>query len=197
MNWKRNMLTDSGGFQMVSLLHLAKITEVSPSYFVLFCWFGRRRELRFSRPVMAVSCYSPQKNQLKCRTKSARFVSSPFQFLWFFYLDDTGHHYGFGRRRSYPDDRVCFCKRAFPFYWNHPRRTEIAWQRPQTEQCDGSIDVCCLFLLESRMISDFFQALLLIVAPTIKTSLALFKVSLHPCRNPPFPHHDNSKRSQR
>jgi tRNA-guanine transglycosylase len=27
MNWKRNMLTDSGGFQMVSLLKLAKITE--------------------------------------------------------------------------------------------------------------------------------------------------------------------------
>lgn len=28
MNWKRNILTDSGGFQMVSLLKLAKITEV-------------------------------------------------------------------------------------------------------------------------------------------------------------------------
>ncbi len=27
MNWKRNMLTDSGGFQMVSLLKLARITE--------------------------------------------------------------------------------------------------------------------------------------------------------------------------
>lgn len=27
MNWKRALLTDSGGFQMVSLLHLAKITE--------------------------------------------------------------------------------------------------------------------------------------------------------------------------
>ncbi len=27
MNWKRNILTDSGGFQMVSLLKLAKITE--------------------------------------------------------------------------------------------------------------------------------------------------------------------------
>ena len=27
MNWRRGMLTDSGGFQMVSLLHLAEITE--------------------------------------------------------------------------------------------------------------------------------------------------------------------------
>lgn len=27
MNWDRNILTDSGGFQMVSLLHLAEITE--------------------------------------------------------------------------------------------------------------------------------------------------------------------------
>lgn len=29
MNWKNNLLTDSGGFQMVSLLKLAEITEVS------------------------------------------------------------------------------------------------------------------------------------------------------------------------
>lgn len=28
MNWKRNILTDSGGFQMVSLLKLANVTEV-------------------------------------------------------------------------------------------------------------------------------------------------------------------------
>lgn len=28
MNWPRNLLTDSGGFQMVSLLQLAEITEV-------------------------------------------------------------------------------------------------------------------------------------------------------------------------
>ena len=27
MNWKNNLLTDSGGFQMVSLLKLAVITE--------------------------------------------------------------------------------------------------------------------------------------------------------------------------
>jgi len=27
MNWKRALLTDSGGFQMVSLLHLAEIRE--------------------------------------------------------------------------------------------------------------------------------------------------------------------------
>ena len=27
MNWKQNLLTDSGGFQMVSLLKLAYITE--------------------------------------------------------------------------------------------------------------------------------------------------------------------------
>jgi tRNA-guanine family transglycosylase len=29
MNWKRGILTDSGGFQMVSLLKLAHISEVS------------------------------------------------------------------------------------------------------------------------------------------------------------------------
>jgi queuine tRNA-ribosyltransferase len=28
MNWNKNLLTDSGGFQMVSLLKLAEITEV-------------------------------------------------------------------------------------------------------------------------------------------------------------------------
>ena len=28
MNWPRGLLTDSGGFQMVSLLKLAEITEV-------------------------------------------------------------------------------------------------------------------------------------------------------------------------
>ncbi len=27
MNWSNNLLTDSGGFQMVSLLKLARITE--------------------------------------------------------------------------------------------------------------------------------------------------------------------------
>jgi queuine tRNA-ribosyltransferase len=27
MSWPRNLLTDSGGFQMVSLLELAEITE--------------------------------------------------------------------------------------------------------------------------------------------------------------------------
>jgi len=27
MNWKRNLLTDSGGFQMVSLSKLSKVTE--------------------------------------------------------------------------------------------------------------------------------------------------------------------------
>jgi queuine tRNA-ribosyltransferase len=27
MHWNRSLLTDSGGFQMVSLLHLAEITE--------------------------------------------------------------------------------------------------------------------------------------------------------------------------
>ena len=31
MNWKRALLMDSGGFQMVSLLKLAEITEVSHS----------------------------------------------------------------------------------------------------------------------------------------------------------------------
>ncbi|EDQ92416.1 uncharacterized protein MONBRDRAFT_4956 [Monosiga brevicollis MX1] len=32
MNWKRSVLTDSGGFQMVSLLHLAEITEHGVSF---------------------------------------------------------------------------------------------------------------------------------------------------------------------
>lgn len=35
MNWNRNILTDSGGFQMVSLLKLAKITEV-----IFTTWLG-------------------------------------------------------------------------------------------------------------------------------------------------------------
>ena len=35
MNWKRNILTDSGGFQMVSLIKLANITEVRLKYSVL------------------------------------------------------------------------------------------------------------------------------------------------------------------
>jgi len=29
MRWKRGLLTDSGGFQMVSLLKLSQVTEVS------------------------------------------------------------------------------------------------------------------------------------------------------------------------
>ena len=32
MNWRRNILTDSGGFQMVSLLQLAEITEEGVSF---------------------------------------------------------------------------------------------------------------------------------------------------------------------
>ncbi|EZA50132.1 hypothetical protein DMN91_000702 [Ooceraea biroi] len=32
MNWKRALLTDSGGFQMVSLLHLAEITEAGVKF---------------------------------------------------------------------------------------------------------------------------------------------------------------------
>jgi queuine tRNA-ribosyltransferase catalytic subunit len=32
MGWKRNILTDSGGFQMVSLLKLAQITEVGVEF---------------------------------------------------------------------------------------------------------------------------------------------------------------------
>lgn len=35
MNWKRNLLTDSGGFQMVSLLKLAEITEEGNFFFLL------------------------------------------------------------------------------------------------------------------------------------------------------------------
>ena len=63
MNWKRALLTDSGGFQMVSLLKLAEITEegvkfrspyddsecmLTPEHSmkiqvceILFCFFGR------------------------------------------------------------------------------------------------------------------------------------------------------------
>ena len=40
MSWNKNILTDSGGFQMVSLLKLAEITEVLPLLFdalVIFC----------------------------------------------------------------------------------------------------------------------------------------------------------------
>jgi queuine tRNA-ribosyltransferase len=36
MNWKRNILTDSGGFQMVSLLKLSNITEVECLLFFFF-----------------------------------------------------------------------------------------------------------------------------------------------------------------
>ena len=32
MNWPRNLLTDSGGFQMVSLLQLASITEAGVTF---------------------------------------------------------------------------------------------------------------------------------------------------------------------
>jgi queuine tRNA-ribosyltransferase len=39
MNWKRNILTDSGGFQMVSLLKLAKITEVCVHFLPLFLFY--------------------------------------------------------------------------------------------------------------------------------------------------------------
>lgn len=43
MNWKRNILTDSGGFQMVSLLKLANITEVILSnYNLVLIYLGRR-----------------------------------------------------------------------------------------------------------------------------------------------------------
>ncbi len=38
MNWKRGLLTDSGGFQMVSLLDLAEITEV-PLLKTFLIWF--------------------------------------------------------------------------------------------------------------------------------------------------------------
>ncbi|XP_047173616.1 queuine tRNA-ribosyltransferase catalytic subunit 1-like [Vigna umbellata] len=36
MNWQRGLLTDSGGFQMVSLLHLADITEKGVTFQVFF-----------------------------------------------------------------------------------------------------------------------------------------------------------------
>ena len=46
MNWSRGMLTDSGGFQMVSLLKFAKITEEGVTFqspydgesVCLMCW---------------------------------------------------------------------------------------------------------------------------------------------------------------
>jgi len=40
MNWRNNLLTDSGGFQMVSLLALAEITEEG----VKVSWFIERFE---------------------------------------------------------------------------------------------------------------------------------------------------------
>ena len=35
MNWNRNLLTDSGGFQMVSLSKLADVTEVRENFFIV------------------------------------------------------------------------------------------------------------------------------------------------------------------
>lgn len=42
MNWKRALLTDSGGFQMVSLLDLAEITEEG---------------VKFKSPYNGTTCY--------------------------------------------------------------------------------------------------------------------------------------------
>jgi tRNA-guanine family transglycosylase len=36
MKWNRGMLTDSGGFQMVSLMKLSEVTEVRPLHLCCF-----------------------------------------------------------------------------------------------------------------------------------------------------------------
>lgn len=68
MNWKRGLLTDSGGFQMVSLLKLANITEVSrlfSSYFLIWC---RKECASFLHMMGARWCWL-QNSPCKFRTK--------------------------------------------------------------------------------------------------------------------------------
>ena len=48
MRWPRNLLTDSGGFQMVSLLKLLEVSEEGVSTGVYLTHIGRRRGLQFS-----------------------------------------------------------------------------------------------------------------------------------------------------
>lgn len=58
MNWKRNILTDSGGFQMVSLLKLANITEVFFYIFLMLIYFYEYFRMEF--------CFNPLEMDLKC-----------------------------------------------------------------------------------------------------------------------------------
>lgn len=58
MNWKRNILTDSGGFQMVSLLQLAEITEEgvrfqSPYDKELFCMLTPEKSVEIQNSIGA------------------------------------------------------------------------------------------------------------------------------------------------
>ena len=70
MNWKRNILTDSGGFQMVSLLKLANITEVNYLEYSsnIFIYASLTLNFRmvycFNHLVMALKCFLLLKNQL-------------------------------------------------------------------------------------------------------------------------------------
>ena len=64
MGWSKNLLTDSGGFQMVSLLELAEITEVVVNeryrYYIelsirILC--TTRKESNLSLPMTAANAY--------------------------------------------------------------------------------------------------------------------------------------------
>lgn len=73
MNWKRNILTDSGGFQMVSLLKLAKITEVnSRNLFIIMPNPHFRKVFFFNLHVMVPKCFLLPKNLL-----SSKMLSGP------------------------------------------------------------------------------------------------------------------------
>jgi tRNA-guanine family transglycosylase len=54
MNWKHNMLTDSGGFQMVSLLKLAEITE---------------QGVKFQHPVDGSEMMLTPEHSIKCQNE--------------------------------------------------------------------------------------------------------------------------------
>lgn len=58
MNWKRNILTDSGGFQMVSLLKLANITEVKTVIRIILLNFLGGRSFSISKRWFGNVAYS-------------------------------------------------------------------------------------------------------------------------------------------
>ena len=59
MNWKRALLTDSGGFQMVSLLELAEITEEG---------------VKFKSPYDGSECMLTPEHSIKIQVKKVFFV---------------------------------------------------------------------------------------------------------------------------